>query len=89
MIDTYNNFKIIGYLIDILFLATGNSTFIGRKKDQQIVVNLPDRGATAKPVISSNIVQLDLSFIIGKLELEVDKESEPFFKFAINATSSK
>ena len=77
------------FIIKDIFIATGNSTFIGRKKDQQIVANLPDRGASEKPAISSNIVQLDLSFIIGKLELEVDKESEPFFKFAINATSSK
>lgn len=69
--------------------ASANSFFIGRKKNVVVPVNVPELKRESKTSIASNVVQLDMSFNIEKLKLDIEKNEIPLFKFEINGMGSK
>lgn len=68
-------------------LGSANQAFIGRKKNAAAVAaaaaaaaNASNLGRDKKPAIPSNIVQLDLSFNIDTVKIDIEKNQTTIFR---------
>jgi hypothetical protein len=72
--------------------AGSGSSYIGWKRNRAVpdgaVPDLPRPASASATTIASNVVQLDMSFTIDKLVLDIERDAVPIFKFEILDTGA-